>query len=82
MLVRPHPAAEDCVIGAEEAQQGVLQIADAITAHLGFPLSPELVEHSFPLTHEGMPAVRHRQAGSSSIARIGAADNISALFQE
>lgn len=29
-----------------------------------------------------MPAVRHRQAGSSGIARIGAAENISALFQE
>jgi hypothetical protein len=48
MLVRPRPAGEGCVIGAEEAQQGVLQIADAIPAHLGFPLSPELVKHSFP----------------------------------
>jgi len=69
-------------IGAEEAQQGILQIADAITANLRFPLSPELVKHSFPLTHEGMPAVCYRQAGSSSIARIRAAENISALFQE
>ena len=82
MLVASRPAAEGCIIGAEEAQQGVLQIADAITADLGFPLGPELVKHSFPLTHEGMPAVRHRQAGSSSIARIGAAENISVLFQE
>ena len=82
MLVRPRPAGEGCIIGAEEAQQGVLQIADAIPAHLGFPLSPEFVKHSFPLTHEGMPAVRHRQAGSSRIARTGAAENISALFQE
>lgn len=82
MLVRPRPAAEGCIIGAEEAQQGVLQIADAITAHLGFPPSPELVKHGFPLTHEGMPAVRYRQAGSPGIARTGAAENISALFQE
>ena len=82
MLVRTRPGADGCSIRAEEAYQGVLQVADAITAHLGFPLSPELVKHSFPRTHEGMPAVRHRQAGSSSIARIGAAENISALFQE
>jgi hypothetical protein len=82
MLVRLRPAAEGCMIGAEEAEQGVLQIADAITAHLGFPLGPEFVKHSFPLTHEGMPAVGHRQAGSSRIARTGAAENISALFQE
>ena len=70
------------MIRAEEAQQGVLQVADAVTAYLGFPLSPELVKHRFPRTHEGMPAVRHGQAGSSSIARIGAAENISVLFQE
>jgi hypothetical protein len=81
-LPSPRPSAEGGVIGAEQAQQGVLQIADAITAHLGFPLSPELVKHSFPLTHEGMPTVRHRQPGSSSIARIGAAENISAFFEE
>jgi len=70
------------VIRAEEAQQGVLQVADAVTAYLGFPLSPELVKHRFPRTHEGMPAVRHRQAGSSRIARTGAAENVSVLFQE
>src|SRR5215469_9264980 len=29
-----------------------------------------------------MPAIRHRQAGPSGIGRIGAAENISALFQE
>ena len=80
MHARPCPSPECCIIGSEEVEQGVLQIPDAITADLGFPLSPELVEHSFPLTHEGMPAVRYRQPSSSSIARIGAAENISALF--
>jgi hypothetical protein len=82
MLARLRPTAEGCIIGAEKAQQCVLQIADATTAHQGLPLGSELVKHSFPLMHEGVPAVRHRQAGSSAVARVEGAENITALFQK
>src|SRR4051812_12373643 len=75
-------AVEDRLVGADKAQQGALHVGDAVTAHEGFPLSPELFEHGFALTHERVPAIRDYQTRSSPVARIRAAKNVGPLPQD
>jgi hypothetical protein len=70
------------VVGLKEALQGILQIGDAVMADEGFPPCPEFVEHCFAFAHERIPAIGHCQARSPGIDRIGASEDITAVFQK
>lgn len=69
-------------VRALEADQGVLQIADAVAADLRLPLSSKLVEHGLALPHERVSALGHGEAGAPDGATIWAAEDVSVLFQE